>query len=114
VHSLLEWRVKNPNTKLVFGNSKDNPELHFLDICKKAAAKAGMNREDFWLHKFRDSFATHSLRNGVDLRTVSAWLGHADISMTQRYLAAGEDSYSQQKINQAFSFSLERKVGATA
>lgn len=62
-----------------------------------------MNEANFWLHKFRNTFATWSLRRGVDIRTVQHWLGHADISMTQRYLAPETGEQAQRRINQAFN-----------
>lgn len=50
----------------------------------------------------RDTFAAWALRRGVDLRTVQAWLGHEDISVTGRYLAPEEHDVQQDRINRAF------------
>ena len=41
---------------------------------------------NFFLHKFRHTFATNHLRDGVDIRTVQNWLGHRDIQSTMVYL----------------------------
>ena len=37
--------------------------------CDDFAAQAKLDAEDFWLHKFRATFATRCLWAGVDLRT---------------------------------------------
>ena len=55
---------------LVFPTSGCNPKLNFLDDLKACAERAKLKKEDFWLHKFRATFATWSLWAGVDLRTV--------------------------------------------
>ncbi len=39
-------------------------------------------------HVFRHSLAMTLLRSGVDLVTIQAWLGHAQVSTTHRYAAA--------------------------
>jgi integrase len=102
---LAGWRVKNPATRYVFATD-DKIEGHYLRICKAIAKRAGMDEATFWLHKFRDTFATWALRRGVDIRTVQHWLGHASIEMTQRYLAPEQGEHAQRQINQAFSTTL--------
>jgi integrase/recombinase XerD len=39
-------------------------------------------------HIFRHSLAMNLLQSGVDLLTIQAWLGHAQVATTHRYAAA--------------------------
>jgi integrase len=96
------WQTKRPDTRFIFGTSSDAVNWHFLRACKATAKRAGLNEADFWLHKFRDTFATWSLRRGANIRDVQGWLGHSKIEMTERYLEKGKGKYAQQKINQAW------------
>ena len=49
-------------------------------------------------HTFRRTFATTSLRNGMDLETLRALMGHEDLATMRRYvLLTGEDLRTAQK-----------------
>lgn len=85
--SLKAWKAKADKARsLVFPTGGTNPKLDFLDCLKMCAERLKLDKEDFWLHKFRATFATRCLWAGVDLRTVQQWLGHSDMESTMRYL----------------------------
>ena len=66
------------------------------------AERTKLKKENFWLHKFRATFATWSLWAGVDLRTVQLWLGHSDIESTMRYLKPSRSPQVRDKVNEVF------------
>jgi integrase/recombinase XerD len=110
VNTLKARKAKaDKKCNLVFPTSGCNPKLDFLDCLKACAERAELKKEDFWLHKFRATFATWHLWAGIDLRTVQHWLGHSDLESTMRYLKPNHNEQAQQKVNDTFS-----KMGATA
>jgi integrase/recombinase XerD len=91
--SLRAWKAKAEKTcDLVFPTSGCKVKMNFLDDLKAVAQRAEQNPEEFWLHKFRATFATRCLWAGVDLRTVQQWLGHSDMESTMRYLKPSEST----------------------
>lgn len=62
-------------------------------ILRRAIAAASrqmpeLKRKHISLHVFRHSHAMILLQSGVDLLTIQAWLGHAQVATTHRYAAA--------------------------
>jgi integrase/recombinase XerD len=88
---------------LVFPTAGCRPKLNFLDDLKAIATRAGLNPENFWLHKFRATFATWHLWAGIDLRTVQQWLGHSDIESTMRYLKPSRSQATKDRVNATFA-----------
>jgi integrase len=70
---------------LLFPNEDGNPDVHFLDKLKREAKNSGVSKVK--LHRFRDTFITNKLRDGVDIRTVQRWAGHEDVNVTMGYAA---------------------------
>jgi len=104
VKSLKALKAKSDKMcSLVFPTAGCNPKLDFLDCLKAVAERAKLNPDDFWLHKFRATFATRCLWAGVDLRTVQQWLGHSDMESTMRYLKPSRSQQVREKVNEIFA-----------
>jgi integrase/recombinase XerD len=110
-----EQRNANPN-EVVFPNGRGKPDSEMDMIVKRVAERAGLNCKqcvtehgnkcaegpfcmNFFLHKFRHTFATSHLRDGVDIRTVQSWLGHRDIKSTMVYLKGIRSKDAAKKVN---------------
>jgi integrase len=106
VESLKDYYAKHPDFRFVFGTGKDSrPRKNSLRYLKRDVWRLGIackkcegclkSREcEKWkLHKFRHTFATNCLRDGLDLRSLMHLMGHSDIRTTMRYLKpAGMDA----------------------
>lgn len=57
----------------------------------QAACKAA-KIEPTSLHELRRAWASHLYADGVPLKTISKWLGHASVSTTERYLRVTSDA----------------------
>jgi len=105
VSSLKSWKASraDKNCVLVFPTSGCNVKLDFLDCLKAVAERAELDKDNFWLHKFRATFATWSLWAGVDLRTVQSYLGHTDLESTMSYLKPSHSKEARAKQNEVFA-----------
>lgn len=124
--ALMKARQKKSKSKLCYPSREHSkapkarpggkPAHQHLMYCKQIALRAGLNCgncqnaegeicavapccEHWYLHKFRATFATMHLQDGVDIVTVSKWLGHKDIKTTMRYLAALRREEGRKKVN---------------
>jgi integrase/recombinase XerD len=118
---LLEGLLARKDLKgpLLFPTSGGGPNYHFLDLCKRIAHRAELNCgncdkgdhtcsdgpccDNWFLHKYRSTFATAHLQAGVDLRTVQQWMGHKDLASTMRYLKYARGKGVLEKVNHTFS-----------
>ena len=100
--------------RLVFGRQVgklDTPEKHQLRHLKLLVKDAGLNCdscetcvasqqcERWFLHKFRATYCTTLLRDGMDLRTVQRLMGHSDLASTMRYLRPASTPQVQDRVN---------------
>ena len=116
IKQLQAYRKTHPNTRLVFGSrcgKIDEPDGHLLRRLKSLAKNAGLNCaecgtcvssegaecERWFLHKFRATYITTLLRNGMDLRSVMSLSGHADLESVMRYLRPAGGVEVQEKVN---------------
>jgi integrase len=87
----------------IFSTASGRPDTHMIRAMKRNAKKAGLNRDDFWLHKFRATFATMHLHAGVDLRTVMTWRGQTNLESVIRHLKPTRNQAVREKVNATFA-----------
>jgi integrase/recombinase XerD len=99
------------HTDYLFLNHKDGNQLSrqaFFMIVKEKVKACGINKE-ISPHKLRHSFASHLLKNNVDLRLIQELLGHEDISTTERYVHIKNADMNQQYIEMHPRSKINRK-----
>ena len=99
LESLLRERGTDPASgEPLFRNHRGEPLTRFgvryllAKYCQAASATLPTLRgKRLHPHSMRHSTAVHLLKSGVDLVTISHWLGHASINTTNRYASVDLD-----------------------
>ena len=110
---LESWKPRSAGpTTLVFPTKFGKPNDKMLQACKRIARRAGLNCgvcdtclgpqkecHDWFLHKFRATFATRLLQGGMDIESVREQMGHKDVESISRYLAPLKGKAMQKKVD---------------
>lgn len=90
IHEVLRcwWRRAHPHEWL-FAAQTDGRRPLYEDSASRwyhaARSAAGITKQG-GIHSLRHCYATHLLEAGVDLHSLSQWLGHRHVATTMRYL----------------------------
>ncbi len=82
------WRAVRPRQWLFpgYGDAAQPVDIKTAQRWyRRARAAAGITKAG-GIHTLRHCYATHLLEAGVDLHSISQWLGHRHVSTTARYL----------------------------
>ena len=118
IEQLRGWKDKRNSAAAdpIFPNTKGKPDSTHIEVVKRVAYRAKLNCgqcetkhgnrcvngphcDRFFLHKFRHTFATQHLRDGIDIRTLQHWLGHRDMKSTIVYLKGIQAKDALTKVN---------------
>ena len=103
---VCKWMMKYNRARESYFEFREAEDYYFLSkngkrltpeavnkLMKKAGKAVGVNPlVRVSPHTCRHSFAHQSLKNGLDLYSLSRLLGHKSVSITQRYLEAVRDA----------------------
>jgi integrase len=102
---------KTAKNKLVFPTKSGRPNFKLLRACKRIAERAGLDKSEFWLHRWRSDHATRCLRGGMDIETLRVQMGHSqDSKSIWRYLEALKDEKRGEKVAQVWAKTTQERV----
>jgi integrase len=91
VSMILKRTIKARTARITEETTTTRPPLSRLQISEAAKFEHNMTP-----HCFRHWFAAMHLQNGVDIRSVSEWLGHANEDITRKHYAHyNSDAYKE-------------------
>jgi integrase len=105
------WQNRREGQAIVLGTKNRKPNTKLLRTLKRLVYRASLNCgrcdscrklkecQEFTLHRFRRTYLTTLLRNGIDIRTVQAYAGHKDIASTMRYLTPASGPEALARLN---------------
>jgi integrase len=111
---LKKWRLRTvfaDDDELVFGHPDLGTPLDRTKVTRRfqaACEEAGVRVIRF--HDLRHTFATTLAAAGVPLRTISEYLGHADLKTTQIYAHYAPSAEEVERVNAAFGAAAERRA----
>lgn len=88
--ALAAWLAIHPGGRHLFINRVGDP-LGRTGIYQALQKYCRLAKIRLTVHQLRHSYATHSLRRGIDLGHIQNQLGHADIATTAIYLAVEDE-----------------------
>lgn len=90
---LHEQQIDQNSQEFIFLNSQGKKLTRFgvkyiLEkyVLLATASAPTLSKKNIHPHTFRHTTALHLLQSGVDLNTIRCWLGHADVTTTNRYV----------------------------
>jgi integrase len=91
---------------LVFPAPRGGVDHHYLRTMQKLGERAGV--PNVGLHRFKDSFITDMVRDGVNLLTLRKWVGHENLETLKLYAEAlrAKDQLARDAANRQDRYAL--------
>jgi integrase/recombinase XerD len=99
------WREDGPGANARLGRAPEPMGVGSVQHCLRLAVSEARSPKGTCAHVLRHSYATHMLEQGVSIRLISAYLGHADLKTTMIYLhlTAVNEGQAREAITRLFS-----------